>query len=120
MLEQAAAEVTPPEAVHPSTGSIRHRQHRLDDALREFDAGLAVKPDDPKLLVNRGIILTEMQRPGDAIPTLERVIALGGGNDATVLIIAHRTLANALRQAGRDEEAGRQMREADAVGGARR
>jgi Flp pilus assembly protein TadD len=116
MLKQALAEGAPPEAIHLDLGSIAHRQNRLDEALREFDTVLQIKPDEPKALVNRGIILTEMGRYGEAIATLERVIAARAGNDSTLLIVAHRTLATALQRSGRPEEAMAHLRAADEVG----
>lgn len=117
VLEEAKAEGAPAEAVHLSLGTIYHRQHRHEEALREFDAVLALKPEEPKALVNRGIMLVELGRNAEAIVALERVVALRGGNDSNVLITAHRTLATALLRVGRQDEAERHRREADAVGG---
>lgn len=120
VLVEAQAEGAPAEAVHLSLGTIYHRQHRLEDALREFELSLAAKPDEPKALVNRGIMLVELGRYDAAIPTLERVIALRGGNDSNVLITAHRTLATAFHKTGREADAERERRAADAVGSAGR
>jgi len=115
-LTQGLAEGAPAAGVHLDLGSIAHRQHNLPEALREFDAGLALKPDDSNLLLNRGIILTEMRRYDEAIPVLERVVAARAGNDSSLLIMAHHTLGQALERVGRDAEAIEHMREADAVG----
>jgi protein O-mannosyl-transferase len=115
-LEQALAEGASPAGVHLDLGSIAHRQYNLPEALREFDAGLALKPDDSNLLLNRGIILTEMGRYDEAISVLERVVAARAGNDSNLLIIAHRTLGQALQRVGRGAEAMQHMREANAVG----
>ncbi|HKE10917.1 MAG TPA: tetratricopeptide repeat protein [Myxococcota bacterium] len=114
--EQALAEGAPPAGVHLDLGSIAHRQYDLPAALREFDAGLALKPDDSNLLLNRGIILTEMGRYDEAISALERVVAQRAGNDSNLLIIAHRTLGQALQRVGRNAEAIEHMRESNEVG----
>jgi tetratricopeptide (TPR) repeat protein len=115
-LEQALAEGASPAGVHLDLGSIAHRQYNLPEALREFDAGLAIEPNDSNLLLNRGIILTEMGRYDEAIPVLERVVAQRAGNDANLLIIAHRTLGQVLQRVGRGAEAMEHMRESNAVG----
>jgi len=114
-LKQALADGAPPEAIHLDLGAIADRQHRLDDALREFELILEIKPDEPKALVNRAIILANMGRYGEAIPALERVIAARAGNDSDLLILAHRALAAAFRASGRSEEAMAHLRAADAV-----
>jgi hypothetical protein len=115
-VEQALAEGASAAGVHLDLGSIAHRQYNLPEALREFDAGLAIKPDDSNLLLNRGIILTEMGRYDEAIPVLERVIAQRAGNDSYLLSVAHRTLGQALQRVGRSAEALEHMRESNAVG----
>jgi tetratricopeptide (TPR) repeat protein len=115
-LEQALAEGASPAGVHLDLGSIAHRQYNLPEALREFDAGLATEPDDSNLLLNRGIILTEMGRYDEAIPALERVIAQGAGNDSSLLIIAHRTLGQVLQRVGRDAEAMEHMHQSNTIG----
>jgi len=114
--EQALAEGAPPTGVYLDLGSIAHRQYDLPEALRQFDAGLAIKPDDSNLLLNRGIILTEMGRYDEAIPVLERVIAQRAGNDSNLLMIAHRTLGQVLQRVGRNAEAIEHMRESNEVG----
>jgi len=114
--EQALAEGAPSAGVYLDLGSIAHRQYDLPEALREFDAGLAIKPDDSNLLLNRGIILTEMGRYDEAISVLERVVAQRAGNDSNLLIIAHRTLGQALQRVGRNAEAIEHMRESNEVG----
>ena len=115
VLEQALADGADLAGVHLDLGTIAHRQSNLPEALREFEVGLAIKPDDSNLLVNRGIILTEMGRYDEAIPVLERVVAMRAGNDSKLLIIAHLTLGRALQQVGRSAEAMQHMREADAA-----
>jgi hypothetical protein len=115
-VEQAQAEGASPAGVHLDLGSIAHRRYDLPEALREFDAGLAIKPDDSNLLLNRGIILTEMGRYDEGIPVLERVVAQRAGNDSFLLSIAHRTLAQALQRVGRSAEATEHMRASNGVG----
>jgi len=115
VLKQALADGAPSLAIHMDLGSIADRQHRLDDALREFDMVLEIEPGEPKALVNRAIILTNMGRYGEAIPVLERVIAAGAGNDSAILSVAHRALAAALRVSGRPEDAMAHLRAADEI-----
>ena len=105
MLEQALAEGAPPAKVHVDMSALYDRDHRPEEALREIDAALALEPDNANALLNRGIYLTELRRDAEAVPILERVIALNAGNDAKLLAIAHRTLATARRRLGLSDEA---------------
>jgi predicted O-linked N-acetylglucosamine transferase (SPINDLY family) len=49
---------------------------RHDDALRQCDAALALKPDYIEALMNRGVALASLERFDEALVAFERVLAL--------------------------------------------
>lgn len=49
---------------------------RYNEALKDIDKALSLK-NDPKLLLNRGAILLQLQRPGDALAVFDKAIAAG-------------------------------------------
>jgi hypothetical protein len=101
MLQQSLADGAPPARIHAAMSAVFDREHRTEDALREVDAALAVEPDNPFILLNRGIYLTKLQRDREAVEVLQRVIALDRSPDPTQRNIALRTLARAQARLGR-------------------
>jgi tetratricopeptide (TPR) repeat protein len=65
-----------------------------DKAMEGFDAVLRDVPDHPQATVYKGLLLLEEGKPTEAIPFLERAIALNPGNPA-----AHSALEQARRMA---------------------
>jgi len=53
-------------------------------ALESLEAGLAVRPDDPSALANKGIVLSELGRHEDALKALNRAFEVRP-SDADVL-----------------------------------
>ena len=92
LLEQALAEGAPPALVHENMSAIYDRKHQPEEALHEIDASLALEPNNVTALLNRGICLTNLGRDAEAIPVLQRVVALTAGNDPRLLALALRTL----------------------------
>jgi tetratricopeptide (TPR) repeat protein len=81
-------------------GDIRLKQGRPRDALREFDAALAMVRGLPEAHCNRGVALQELGRLEDALAAEERAIAL-----RPAYATAHFNRGNVLRDLGRTEEA---------------
>jgi len=69
-------------------------------AVELFDRALAINPDHAELHYNRGLALSNLKRPGDALTSYERAIELKPDYAE-----AHNNLGNALRELGRLEEA---------------
>lgn len=84
-------------------------------AVAHFRAGLALQPEEPGLNANLGVQLLVLQRPAEAVPTLENYQRLQPGNPQASLFLgqayvqtgriadARRVLTTALQQA---EQAG--------------
>jgi Tfp pilus assembly protein PilF len=115
MLQQSLADGAPPARIHVAMSALFDREHREEDALREIDVALAVEPDNPLMLLNRGIYLTQLRRDAEAVAVLQRVIALDTGHDAKQLDVARRTLATAQGRLGRSHEGLPQTPDADRV-----
>jgi Flp pilus assembly protein TadD len=79
---------------------------RADDAFAELVAALLIAPDDVDILAAVAQIYLDSDRPGDAIPVLQRVLALRANRYQT-----HYALAVALSRAGRTEEAAREFQQ---------
>jgi tetratricopeptide (TPR) repeat protein len=52
-------------------GALLHEARAFGDALAVYDAGLAVRPDDPELQYNRAIVLEDLGRVDDALAGYE-------------------------------------------------
>ena len=49
---------------------------RFTDALAGYDKALALRPDDPRLISNRGNTLCELNRPAEAVAAFDRALKL--------------------------------------------
>jgi len=104
MLQQSLADGGPPARIRINLSALYDREDRTQDALRTIDAALADEPDNPDMLVNRGIYLTELRRDAEAVAVLTKAIALDRGHDPKQLEIAQRTLATARARLGPGSE----------------
>jgi hypothetical protein len=100
MLQQSLADGGPAARIRINLSALYDRENRTQDALRTIDAALVDEPDNPDMLVNRGIYLTELRRDAEAVEALTRAIALDRGNNPKQLEIARRTLATARARLG--------------------
>jgi hypothetical protein len=100
MLQSSLDDGGPPSRISVNLSALFDREHRTEDALRVIDAALAVEPDNPSMLLNRGIYLTKLRRDAEAVVALQRAIALDPGHDPRQLEIARRTLATAQARLG--------------------
>jgi TolB-like protein/Tfp pilus assembly protein PilF len=77
---------------------ILFQAHRYDEAMHELRSDLAVHPDDEDALSTLGFVLVANNQPNDAIPVLERVLAISDRSPA-VLGVLTRAYAHAGRRA---------------------
>ena len=90
--------------IRVAMSALYDREHREEDALHEIDAALAVEPNDPQMLMLRGIYLTNLGRNAEAVVVLQRAIALDTLKNTQQLALARRVLATAQSRLGRSEE----------------
>ncbi len=60
---------------HLELGVIRAKQNRLDDALRNYNDALAIRPGWSDALLERGLVFARMGRPAEALNDLRAVAA---------------------------------------------
>lgn len=85
---------------HHLLGVIHARHGRHAEALASYDRALALRPDDPQLLSNRGVALYELGRSAEALASYDRALALQPGFAA---VLTNR--GNALHALKRFDEA---------------
>ena len=59
----------------------------FDQALADYDAVLAVRPDLAETWTNRGATLSEMGRAGEALESLDRALLLQPGMVAALTVV---------------------------------
>jgi TolB-like protein/Tfp pilus assembly protein PilF len=79
---------------------ILFQSHRFDEAIQETRSRLEVRPDDAPAMIDLGFALVANNQPADAIPVLEKAIALSGGSPAATGV-----LIRAYAHAGRRSDA---------------
>lgn len=77
-----------------------HRAGRLDAAAAAYDDVIREAPDSAPAWSMKGVLALQQNRPADAVPLLERAIALDAAQPGF-----HLNLGNALRAVGRLDEA---------------
>jgi tetratricopeptide (TPR) repeat protein len=63
--------------LHTNLGITRLRRHEGDEALAEFDAVLALDPQNPEGQLNRGAALIMIHQPGPAVAAITQALSLG-------------------------------------------
>ena len=87
----------------PDAARAAFKAGDLGEALAHYRAALAEKPADPELMGNVGQILVAMNRPGEAVPFLEKAVEA-----EPFAIIARFDLAVAYGRSGKPKEAAEQ------------
>lgn len=111
-LADGEADVPQRAAILNKRGVARVRLGRREDALRDFQAALDLRPDYPPSLVNVGNLLLEDGELDAAIVQYERAVRVDDEYS-----IAHLNLSAAYKQAGRHEDAVREYRRAGKLEG---
>ncbi len=70
-----------------------HQSARIDDALQEVNALIAMDPDDPYFLELKGQILLESGRVEEALPPLRKATQLTGSNPLIASSLGHALIA---------------------------
>ena len=70
-----------------------HQQARVEDALREVDALIAMDPEDPYFLELKGQILLESGHVEEALPPLREATRMTGSNPLIASSLGHALLA---------------------------
>jgi TolB-like protein/tetratricopeptide (TPR) repeat protein len=88
---------------------ILFQSHRYDEAIRELRSVLAVQPEDANALSTLGFALVANNQPAEAIPVLEKSVAVTNGSPASIGV-----LIRAYSHAGRRPDALRLLGELQA------
>jgi len=70
-----------------------HKDARIDEALAEVDALIALEPDNPYFLELKGQVLLESGRVQQALPPLREATRLTGSNPLIASILGHALIA---------------------------
>jgi tetratricopeptide (TPR) repeat protein len=76
-LESAAAAFPRSPAIAATIGNVYRRWEEWADALKAYDAAIAVSPAHPEALIGRAISLSRLERSREAIATATQVIDAG-------------------------------------------
>ena len=88
-------------------GKLLLKNARPADALKAYDAALAIQPKNADALMGSGVALTQLQRPDEAIDKYRQVLKIDPRNAD-----AHDGIGYTLQQSGRLEEAIREFQQA--------
>jgi len=97
---QRGRELDPLAVSGTNIGWILFQSHRFDEAIRELRSALALQPDDTDALLYLGFALVGNNQSADAIPVLEKAIAVSHGSPAATGV-----LVRAYSHAGRRQDA---------------
>lgn len=67
-------------AVLVNRGAIRARRQEHSLALADFDAAQALQPDNPTVMLNRGMVLVQLRQSGPAVAALTQALSYGAPN----------------------------------------
>jgi TolB-like protein/tetratricopeptide (TPR) repeat protein len=93
-----ARQLDPAAISGADVASILFHSHRFDDAVRESRSAAAVAPDDASVLMTLGFALIADNQAAEAVPVLEKSVALSNGSPAVTGVLI-RAYAHAGRRA---------------------
>ena len=97
---QRGRELDPLAVSGESIAWILFQSHRYDEAIHQLRSVLALQPDDANALSTLGFALVANNQSGEAIPVLEKSIAVTNGGPAAIGV-----LIRAYSHAGRRSDA---------------
>jgi pentatricopeptide repeat protein len=97
---KSALELDPLGESTAQIGWILFHAHRYDEAQRQLQSVLGVRPDDATALWYLGFVLNARGHPQDAIPVLEKAVSLSNRSPAVLAI-----LIRAYAESGRRQDA---------------
>jgi tetratricopeptide (TPR) repeat protein len=100
MLQRAKAAGLSDHKLHILLADALAEENKLDEALREFDLALALKPDLANTHYRRAVLLDRMERHADAVDAFEKAIRLSPRD-----IRYHQSLGFTLETMGQRTEA---------------
>jgi len=106
-LFRHALEVTKNNYIaHKALGDVLQKNGQIDEAIRQFQEAIRLKPDDTDVLYNLGNAFLKKDQVDEAIRQYKEIIRLKPGDTD-----AHNNLGNALLRQGQTDEAIRQFQE---------
>ena len=81
-LKQAVNNTNTAADAHYYLGRIARQEGQLDEAIAQLRESATLKPDQPAVLAELGLVYTQMKKYGDAEKQLDRAIALEANNYA--------------------------------------
>jgi hypothetical protein len=107
LLRHALAVTENNDLAHKNLGAALYQQGQIDEAIRQFQEGVRLKPDDADTHYNLGVALDKQGQIDEAIRQFQEAIRLKPD-----LAPAHNNLGTALGLTGQTDEAIRQFQEA--------
>jgi arylsulfatase A-like enzyme/Tfp pilus assembly protein PilF len=105
-FERAIAAGLPAADAHLGLAACQTTARRFDAAVRTLQGANRIEPDNPVVLANLGLVLSERGQPREGLPFLERAVALDPSFDQ-----ARFYLAVTLARLGRKQDASREANE---------
>lgn len=84
-------------ATHVNRGILRSRMRNIEGALQDFDAALALDPNQPEAYLNKGVVLIRQNSPDAAVPLFTMALEKNTRRPALAYYgrgIAHEELGN--------------------------
>jgi tetratricopeptide (TPR) repeat protein len=85
--------------IYNEWGLTLRKQGRIAEAIQKIDDGLAMNPNNPKMLINKGRLLSEINRIGDAVNYWLKAVEIDSKN-----IDAYKLLLNYYQKIGNTQK----------------
>jgi tetratricopeptide (TPR) repeat protein len=105
-FERAMAAQLPTADAHLGLAACQTATRRFNEAIRTLQGADRIEPDNPVVIANLGLVLSDSGRPAEGLPHLQRALTLDPSFNQ-----ARFHLAIALARMGRHDEASKEARE---------